>query len=313
LLSFNVETASERGLLGVAHTPDKIFFYMTERNGSEIRNRVYSYDLLQNGTMSNKKMILDLPGTPGPNHDGGKLIIGPDGFLYVVIGDLNRNGVLQNYQNAGPVDNTSVILRVDVSGAPAKNNPLSGIDGVDSYYAYGIRNSFGIDFDPLTGKLWDTENGPDKYDEINIVEPGFNSGWEKIMGPSSRTNVGQSELVMFNGSHYSDPVFSWLFTIGVTDIKFLDSDKLGDKYKDNIFVGDINNGNLYSFKVNDNRTGLDLEDNLLDRVADNNMEASEIIFGTGFDGGITDIETGPDGELYVLSYNGDVYRIVPAA
>ena len=57
------------------------------------------------------------------------------------------------------------------------------------YYAYGIRNSFGITFDPITGNLWQTENGPDVYDEINVVKPGFNSGWTQVMGPLSR-NTG---------------------------------------------------------------------------------------------------------------------------
>ena len=58
----------------------------------------------------------------------------------------------------------------------------SGNPIISKYYAYGIRNSFGLDFDPITGKLWDTENGPTFGDEINLVEPGFNSGWNKIQG-----------------------------------------------------------------------------------------------------------------------------------
>ncbi|AIC14760.1 PQQ-dependent sugar dehydrogenase [Nitrososphaera viennensis] len=310
LLSFKVDTISERGLLGVAYAKDRMFLYMTEQSGLDIRNRVYSYDL-QNGTLSGKKMILDLPGTPGPNHDGGKMIVGPDGFLYAVIGDLNRNGMLQNYKNGAAPDNTSVILKVGPDGAPAANI-LSGAAGLEGYYAYGIRNSFGMDFDPRTGKLWDTENGPDRYDEVNVVEPGFNSGWERVMGPISRSQAGEGDFVAFEGAHYSDPAFSWLRSMGVTDIEFLNSTKLG-KYAYNVFVGDINNGNLYYFTVNGGRDGFVLEGNLSDRVADNNAEASAITLGTGF-GGITDIETGPDGNLYVLSYSkGSIYRIVPAA
>jgi glucose/arabinose dehydrogenase len=316
LLSFKVETASERGLLGVAYAKDKVFLYMTEQSGLDIRNRVYSYDL-QNGTLSGnstKKMILDLPGTPGPNHDGGKIIVGPDGYLYIVIGDLNRNGMLQNYKNGAVPDNTSVILKVGLDGAPAANI-LSGAGGLEGYYAYGIRNSFGMDFDPRNGKLWATENGPDRYDEVNVAEPGFNSGWERVMGPISRSQqqVSEGDLVMFNGAHYSDPVFSWRQSMGVTDIEFLNSTKLGDKYAYNVFVGDVNNGNLYYFTVNGKRDGFTLEGNLSDRVADNDAEGSAITLGTAF-GGITDIETGPDGYLYILSYGkGSIYRIVPAA
>ncbi len=114
------------------------------------------------------------------------------------------------------------------------------------YYAYGIRNSFGLAFDPITERLWDTENGEDEYDEINIVNPGFNSGWHKIMGPTyTDANFNESELTMFKGAYYSDPVFSWKNSIGVTDIEFFNSAQLGKEYSNNLFVGDINNGNLY--------------------------------------------------------------------
>jgi aldose sugar dehydrogenase len=181
------------------------------------------------------------------------------------------------------------------------------------YYTYGIRNSFGIAFDPITGILWDTENGEDKYDEINLVKAGFNSGWFTVVGPMSRNNTSKAELVNLLGSYYSDPVFSWYLDVGVTDIEFLKSSKLGEKYKNNIFVGDINNGNLYYFQLNDTRTGLKFNSSgLKDMVVDNKQELSGIIFASGFKG-ITDIETGPDGYLYVLSYlDGKMYRIVPS-
>ena len=95
------------------------------------------------------------------------------------------------------------------------------------YYAYGIRNSFGLAFDPVTGNLWDTENGPDVYDEINIVKPGFNSGWIQVMGPISRnTGITEGQLVNFPGSHYADPVFSWRNPVAVTDIEFMKSSSL---------------------------------------------------------------------------------------
>jgi glucose/arabinose dehydrogenase len=304
-----VEKNSERGLLGIAvanATGDAktVFLYYTERAGDEVRNRVYRYEWNGTGNFTGRTLILDLPGEPGPNHDGGKTTIGPDGMLYTVIGDLNRNGMLQNYRTGPEPDDTSVIFRVDHNG--------NAVNGSSKYYAYGIRNSFGIDFDPLTGVLWDTENGPADYDEINVVEPGFNSGWEQVMGPIERSGTEPGNLVQLDGSHYKDPVFSWRQSHGVTDIEFLNSTKLGDKYANNIFVGDFNNGNLYFFAVNDNRTGLDLGDSgLEDLVADNDTEVQAATLGPGF-GGITDIETGPDGYLYILSLSGHLYRIVPA-
>ncbi len=133
------------------------------------------------------------------------------------------------------------------------------------------------------------------------------------MGPLARNNnsdISKSELVNFPGSYYSDPVFSWYHPVGVTDIEFLKSSKLGEKYKNNIFVGDINNGNLYYFQLNDTRIGLN-SSGLKDMVVDNKNELPGIIFASGFRG-ITDIETGPDGYLYILSYfDGKLYRIVP--
>jgi glucose/arabinose dehydrogenase len=135
------------------------------------------------------------------------------------------------------------------------------------------------------------------------------------MGPITRSNLTADELVQFDGSTYSDPEFSWHMPIGVTDIEFFSSDKLGDEYKNNIFVGDINNGNMYFFKLNENRTGLEVSGDqdqvagLSDLVADTDDELSKVTFGKGFER-ITDIETGPDGLLYVLSYeSGRIYKI----
>lgn len=322
ILQVPVVNNSERGLLGVAiantttsSTTKTVFLYYTEPVGDQVKNRLYRYELNGTGNMTGGQLILDLPGEPGPNHDGGKIKIGPDRMLYAVIGDLNRDGMLQNVLEGPPPDDTSVILRVDYDGN-GQGIALSG-GGADlsKYYGYGIRNSFGFDFDPLTGILWDTENGPAGFDEINIVLPGFNSGWTKVMGPIGREGITTEDLVQFQGSHYADPVFSWLQSQGVTDLEIFNSSSLGERYTYNMFVGDYNNANLYFFPINSNRTGLDLGGipGLEDLVADNNEELNAVIFGRGFSGGITDIETGPDGYLYILTLAGDLYRLVPGA
>ncbi|MGI0020343.1 MAG: PQQ-dependent sugar dehydrogenase [Nitrososphaera sp.] len=304
LATFDVENASERGLLGVAVNDRDVFIYATVNEG-EVRHRVYRF-AWQDGSLEGKTLILDLPGTPGPNHDGGKMAVGSDGMLYVVIGDLNRDGALQNYRDGPAPDDTSVILKMDRDGRPAAN--IYATEGkAAAYYAYGVRNSFGLAFDPVTGTLWDTENGPDGYDEMNVVLPGFNSGWERVMGPMSRGSATEEVLVKFEGSHYADPAFSWQSSIGVTDMAFAG---LPGDYENNIFAGDINNGRLYYLAVNGDRNGVVLEGDLADKVADGG-EADAVTFGTGF-GGITDLETGPDGSLFVLSYGGSIYRISPA-
>ena len=319
VLNVPVDTESERGLLGIATLEDDntVFLYFTE-SGETLRNRVYRYNW--NGeTLVNPTLILDLPAIPGPNHDGGKLVIGPDQYLYAIIGDLNHDGKLQNFLDGPEPDDTGVIFKVNPNdGSAAPNNPFvnSGDSVLSRYYAYGIRNSFGIAIDPITNMLWDTENGPGEYDEVNLVRPGFNSGWQTVMGPISRSGESIDDLVSFQGSQYIDPVFSWQITPAVTDIEFLHSQKLGDKYANNIFVGDYNNGNVYYFEVNEDRTGIIFDasqTDLIDLVADNEEELSTIIFASGF-GSITDIETGPDGFLYILSYDdGIIYRIAPSS
>jgi aldose sugar dehydrogenase len=321
ILQVPVVNNSERGLLGVAianttsSTTKTVFLYYTEPVGEQVKNRIYRYEWSGTGNLTGGQLILDLPGEPGPNHDGGKIGIGPDRMLYAVIGDLNREGMLQNVMDGPLPDDTSVMLRVDYDGN-GQGIALSG-GGADlsKYYAYGIRNSFGFDFDPLTGVLWDTENGPAQFDEINIVLPGFNSGWRRVMGPIAREGITPQDLVQFQGSNYADPIFSWLRSEGVTDIEIFNSSSLGERYAYNMFVGDFNNGNLYFFTINTNRTGLDLGGiaGLEDLVASNNQELDAVIIGRGFSGGITDIETGPDGYLYILTLAGDLYRIVPGA
>jgi glucose/arabinose dehydrogenase len=345
VLQVQVDSKNERGLLGIATMKEKgntianssttpspsnsdVFLYYSESQGGKlVGNKVYKY-LWDGHALVNPTLILDLPAKPGTNHQGGKLTLGPDNYLYAVIGELQRNGQLQNINDGPPPDDSGVIFRVKpADGSPAPNNPFSvqnktadASSSTDNklsrYYAYGIRNSFGLAFDPVTSKLWDTENGENSYDEINVVNSGFNSGWKKVMGPISKSGITEDQLVHFQGSKYADPVFSWLDSIGVTDIEFLKSSKLGANYENNIFVGDITKGNLYYFKVNENRTALKFDDKqpgLSDLVADNNQEVSAIALGTGF-GGITDLETGPDGYLYILSYgNGSVYRIIPSS
>ena len=331
VLEIPVDSQSERGLLGIAVDENvrndnnssiqngitkNIFLYYTELGAEdgEIKNRVYKYTW--NGqTLENPTLILDLPAIPGPNHDGGKLMIGPDNYLYGVIGDLNHDGMLQNFQDGPNPDDTGIIFRINlIDGSIAQGNPFSTdpSDPLSKYFAYGIRNSFGLTFDPVTNSIWDTENGPASNDEINIVKPGFNSGWQTIMGPISSSGNTEDELVNFEGSHYADPILTWLVPPALTDIEFLNSTSLGELYSNNVFVGDNNNGNLYYFEMNPERNGFIL-DMIPDLVVDNEEEQSSIVFGSGF-GSITDLVTGPDdGFLYIISNdNGIIYRITPA-
>lgn len=318
ILQFDVDTKSERGLLGVESNGDDVFFYLTDADSDPIKNRVFKYTW-DGIKLSNPQMLLDLPALPGPNHDAGKLVLERDRLggstenLYVVIGDLNHDGILQNQKSGDKPDDTGVIFRINaLDGSVAENNPFATDTDFSKYFAYGIRNSFGLTLDSESGYLWSTENGPGSYDEINIVKPGFNGGWSEVMGPIDRTNKNEYDLVIIPGAEYTDPVLSWEDPVALTDIEFLNSSNLGTEYLNKMFVGDYKNGNLYYLSLDPQREDLDIKlypEELHDRVVDGDDESSSIIFGTGF-GGISDIETGPEGDLYILSIEDEVlYKI----
>jgi glucose/arabinose dehydrogenase len=347
LLDVNVANKSERGMLGIAVTKNEtgpnnsntyVFLYFTEsvQDGNDdcpkddfcnpgndpLGNRLYRYELV-NDKLVNPKLLLDLPTTPGFSHNAGVVTIGTDNNVYVIVGDLNYlnepsgNTLSQNIDGSPLPDGRGGILRVTQNGEVVGGVGILGNeDPLNKYYAYGIRNSFGIAFDPLTGKLWDTENGSKHGDEINLVEPGFNSGWRQVTGMSTSTlnnKFDRDNLVDFDGrGTYSEPELDWQAEVGPTAITFLNSDKLGDEYENDLFIGTAhNNGNIYNFDLSDDRTELILNGPLADKVADNISENQDIIWGEGFDI-ITDLEVGSDGYLYVVSFGqGAIYRIVP--
>jgi glucose/arabinose dehydrogenase len=323
LLRVNVAAQVERGMLGIAvskndNSSTYVFLYSTEVTNSTkndnkgvLSNRVYRYELVDN-KLVNPKLLLDLPATPGPRHNGGAITIGNDSNLYVPIGDVDGHTTeVQNIADGGPPDGTGGIIRITQDGLPAPS--IIGDSGpAKKYYAYGIRNSFGLDFDPLSGKLWDTENGAGFSDEINLVEPGFNSGWLKLQGKAP-PDFDYSQLVNFDGKgKYRDPELTWVDTVGPTKIKFFTSDKLGKEYENDMFVSDVHHGRIYHFDLNEHRDGLILPGRLADKVVDTDAETNEIIFGSNF-GGISDMAVGPDGYLYLASLaRGTIYRVVPA-
>ena len=313
---------------------------------------------------------------PAGNHNGGVIRFGPDGKLYVIIGDNGRRGWLQNLENGptpptdddqfgGPEpDNahlTGVVLRLNDDGTAPADNPFVPISGavaaragveagenIKKVFAYGIRNSFGMAFDPISGALWIQMNGDDTFDEIERVDAGLNSGWVQIIGPAARiaefkgiettfggrnlqqlrwppTNLAgtpaeaRSRLFMLPGAHYSDPAFSWRWAVAPAGIGFLRGRALGPQYEGDLFVGaarpTLENGYLFRFNLTGNRRKIGVDDpRLEDRVADNIAkfditESESLLAGRHF-GIAPDVQTGPNGHLFVVSLsNGAVYEI----
>jgi glucose/arabinose dehydrogenase len=360
VLDVTVSTEDESGLLGIDILKDSsrgsnksyAFVYFTEAQGEvekkelvEIGNRLYRYEVSEDNSSNikliNPDLVLSVPSSPGTHHNGGIVLIGPDDNLYVGVGDLEDHlTYTQNVKTGRAFENSSVIFRLDKDGNAATDGPFNTSKAPRGVYAYGIRNSFGMDFDPLTGKLWDSENGPGFGDEINLVESGFNSGWNKLQGFWSADSyfggkylppdmAHESDLVhLSENSTYSHPEFAWNQTVGVTALRFIDSEGLGEDYQYDLFAADINNGNVYHFnltnnnynnntsttnEVGNNRDSLLLGGRLADMVANTTEESNEALFATGF-AGVTDLEVGPDGYLYILTFHksqGSIYRIVP--
>ncbi|MFZ0628786.1 MAG: PQQ-dependent sugar dehydrogenase [Nitrososphaeraceae archaeon] len=356
VIHLNVSSKDERGLLGIAVTGNGeskqddrlVFLYYTycpkvkanvNSTSQGCGNYVYRYKFdTENSKLIEPQLILTLPALPGPSHNGGVLELDDkDENLYVAIGDLqstrfnkNQTGydtTVQNIVNGTPPDGRAGILRLTQDGKPIGNGLLGEEYPLNLYFAYGVKNSFGIDVDPLSGTLWDTENGPQFGDEINLVEPGFNSGWEKVQGvwklnqTKSKNGIYDEtsdnvKLVDFDDEgKYSSPEFVWDKPVGPTALLFLASDKLGEEYENDIFVGSVKNGVVYHFDLDNDRKSLSLSGDLSDSVLNRKDNSRQITFGENF-GIVTDLQVGPDGYLYIVSGNrgtdaGAIYRIVP--
>jgi aldose sugar dehydrogenase len=344
LIDLNVANNWEQGLLGVAISKNgsskHVFLYFTESTSADgsdvcptiycsqpiepIQNKLYRYDL-KNDKLVNPKLLFSGPKLNVASHIGGALKIGPDNNLYIIIGDFhghqnNMTGATsQNTKNGTFPDGRAGILRITQDGKAVGNGILGNEYPLNLYYGYGIRNGYGLDFDPVSGKLWDTENGPEFGDEINLVEPGFNGGWTKVQGMSSLwylyhksgKKFNPEDLLDFDGKgKYSDPKFVWNQTVAPTALTFLDSDKLGKQYENDLFVASFNLGVIYHFDLDEDRTGLKLPATV-NMTSAQNEDLKELVFAQGI-GKVTDMQVGPDGKLYILSkyYNKPtIFRI----
>ena len=401
VLDLAVNFGSERGLLGIALHPafpanPGVYLYWTESTTGADTDVLSSTPLLGNrvdryvwngSALTFDRNLIRLRAIQQDvtnqqergNHDGGVLRFGPDGKLYIFIGDVGRRGRLQNLrcgptnvyncppgtpvaddQFGGPEPDdahlTGVILRLNDDGSTPANNPFFAAgaamgavgSNIQKIFSYGHRNSFGMAFDPKSGNLWLQENGDDTFSEMNLVAPGMNGGWVQIMGPVSRlaqykqietsatffglqqvrwppTNIADSpaealsRLFMLPGAHYSDPEFSWKFEVSPGGIGFINGRALGPQYDGSLIVGGARDfllgGHLFQLKLTGNRTKVAVDDpRLEDRVADNLdkweiTESESLLFGTGF-GVVTDVHTGPNGNLFLVSLShGTVYEI----
>ena len=302
ILQLEVSNASEEGLLGIlvqniGGSGDDVFLHYTTSNVDDDTTSNWFTKYTWNGEKLIEPVELLSFHKGTGNHNGGVMIEDENGIVFGAIGDLGYGKVLDMQQQKNFLS--------------AENNYIGSILSLNApseVYAVGIRNTFGLDIDPVTGILWDTENGHRDFDEVNLVQKKFNSGWSKIQGPIK----DNQEIPIINGYEYSDPEFSWERPVAVTSIHFIQS-PLFPEYENSVLIGSFGGGILYKFELNENRDGFRFDDNnLKDLVLNKEDSPNEIIFGTGF-AGITDIKEGPDGSIYIVTIgDGKIFRISPA-
>jgi len=190
------DRGNEEGLLGLAFHPNfkqNGYFFVDYTADNPRRTVIARYQVDPNDpdkADKNSEVVILEVNQPYSNHNGGQITFGPDGYLYIALGDGGSGGDPQgNGQNRQTL--LGSILRIDVDNpAPGKNygippdNPFVGNSAGyrEEIYAYGLRNPWRFSFDPITGWLWTADVGQDKYEEIDIIEKGGNYGWNIMEG-----------------------------------------------------------------------------------------------------------------------------------
>src|SRR5262249_35668375 len=283
-------------------------------------------------------------------------LIGPcdDQFGGPEPDNAHLTGFVLRLNDDGSTPDDNPFVDVQTSDLPEDLQPRAGAEvmsNIHKVFAYGIRNGFGLAFDPMTGELWESQNGDDSGSEINHISAGFNGGGVQIMVPlenflfdykaieTSPVYFGLQQvrwpptliagspeevldrLFKLPGSEYTDPLLAWKFEVAQAGFGFIDGPGLGPEFDGDLVMGGARDfllqGHLFRFKLTEDRMNLDLRgDPELDatRVIQDldkwDLTGSEqFLFGRGF-GLTTDVQTGPDGNLFVVSLSkGAVYEI----
>jgi quinoprotein glucose dehydrogenase len=275
----------EQGLLGLAlhpKFPDTpfVYAYATRSVGGEERDQIVRIKGV-GGHGADMNVIWSSPTVAGVYHDGGRIEFGPDGMLYALQGEAHSASNSQDLSN-----DAGKILRMTPAGKPAPGNPFAN----SRIFAYGIRNSFGFDFDPQTGRLWETENGPTCNDELNRIIAGRNYGW----GPHQTCNIPPDPPRNTNrdGPNPVLPKRWYTPEIAPTGTVFCQRCRLGPASLGRLFLGAYNTDQIYRVTLSKKRLG---------------VARQTVVFVHGE--GVLSMEAAPDGELY-FSDSHAIYRLV---
>jgi glucose/arabinose dehydrogenase len=281
----NVVYQGEQGLLGLAVDPKwpnkpKIFAYATRNVGGQPFDEILRIKVVGDKGVSSS--VIWKSGTiSGSYHDGGHIAFGPDKKLYAVVGEAHSPSNAQNLNtDAGKV------LRMTKRGTAPKDNPFPG----KRIFAYGLRNSYGFAFDPQTDLMWETENGPECNDEVNLEQAGENHAW----GPSETCSGQPPQNTNQDGPQPRIMPLTWFVTtIAPTGVVFCDGCGLTGAEGD-LFFGAYNTGEIRQVKLTGDRKGI-----------------ASMVVAYPFSGSVLSMQRAPDGSIYFSSPNA-IYQLAQA-
>jgi uncharacterized repeat protein (TIGR03806 family) len=294
-----VVDGGERGLLGMAFHPNwpdtsELFISYTLRVSGQLTSRISRVDANANGVTfdtSTEQVILEVD-QPAGNHNGGQISFGPDGMLYIALGDGGgANDTFGNGQNKSTLLGT--IVRIDVTSgdepyAVPQDNPFVGEDGADEIFAWGLRNPWRFSFDRATGELWTGDVGQNQWEEVDIVELGGNYGWPAKEG----TNCFAVDPC--DDGAWIDPVVEYQHTNNNRSITggYVYRGSQIPSLVGSYIYGDFASGRIWRATPS----------------GEGGAYVDELMLEAGLP--ISSFAEGNDGELYVISYSGGIYAVV---
>ncbi|MDH5402206.1 MAG: PQQ-dependent sugar dehydrogenase [Candidatus Heimdallarchaeota archaeon] len=297
-ISNRVESGGEKGMLGLAfhpnYTRNGLFFvyYMVD---NPLRSRVSSFVVYADRSEANQnseKIILEIS-QPYSNHNGGQIIFGDDGYLYIGLGDGGSGG---DPENNGQDLTTllGTILRIDVDNVsdsrnysiPNDNPYYSNTNGYkEEIYAYGLRNPWRMSFDIETGNLWVGDVGQNKIEEVDIIESGKNYGWNTMEG-SSCYNANTCET-----TGLELPVAEYDHSLGISITGgYVYRGSIHESLVGNYIFGDYGTGRIWKLDINNLTGGI---------IQLMKVNLNIVSFGTD-----------NMNELYILAFDGFIYKFV---
>ncbi len=280
----DVEVFFERGFLGLELDPDfadnhYLYLYYSSTDGTHKLVRIR-----EEGNLAAEITYLrdDLPLMGEGNHNGGPIVFGPDRTLYLGIGE---ESVMENSQDLDV--EAGKILRFDRDGSIPSDNPFGDDSAV---WAYGIRNTFGLAFNPQTGDLYGSENGANTDDEVNLLVAGGNYGWPLYTGAPGVAG-------------YEDALITWTPNICPTGIAVYCGANYPEEYVGDLFMGNCNGGRIRRMELNDDGTAIVEEDPTWYRQPTENLDDAQLYYG------ILDVVNGPDGNIWFSTALG-IHRFV---